>query len=107
MKTKLILCSLLLLGGCPMFQDSRSQYVLTSKTYATTMNLLINARVEGKIADKDWLAVKAADNETFTLLQQWNTAVLTGQQFSPDLLISLNNVLQKLVDFQVEKAGEK
>lgn len=102
----LLLCAMLIAGGCISAQPNpRADLVASQKIFAATVDSLTALQQAGKFsagqAEQISIFVDIGDG----LLDQWLIAVKSGVT-SPDIIKSFQEVLNKLIEYQIQKGGD-
>ena len=102
----LLLCAMLLTSGCISTQPNpRADLLASQKIFAATVDSLTAMKQAGKFTLEESEQIGIFVNLGGGLLDQWLIAVKSGID-SPDIIKSFQEVLNKLIEFQVQKGGE-
>jgi hypothetical protein len=101
----LLLCFLLLTSGCISSQPNpRADLVASQKIFAATVDSLTALQQAGTFSAEETEQIGIFINLGGGLLDQWEIAVKSGIT-SPDIIESFQEVLNKLIEYQVKKGG--
>ncbi|MCJ7778849.1 MAG: hypothetical protein MUP16_11120 [Sedimentisphaerales bacterium] len=97
----LLLCSLLLVGGCISAQPNpRADLVASQKIFAATVDSLTALQQAGKFTAEETKEIGIFIDLGHEYLDQWSIAVKAGQ-FNPNIAQSVQVVLNKLIEYQI------
>ena len=100
----LLLCFLLLAAGCMWAENPRADLLASQKVFAATVDSLTALQQAGKFSAEETEQIGIFVNLGGSLLNQWAIAIKSDIQ-QPEIIQSFQVVLNKLIEYQIQKGG--
>jgi hypothetical protein len=102
----ILLCTMLLTSGCISSQPNpRADLLASQKIFTATVDSLTAMKQAGKFTTEEAEQIGTFVNLGGGLLDQWLIAIKSGVT-NPDIIKSFQEVLNKLIEYQIKKGGD-
>jgi len=102
----LLLCAMLLTSGCISAQQNpRADLLASQKVFAATVDSMTALQQAGKFTTEETEQIGIFINLGHGLLDQWEIAIKSDIP-QPDIIRSFQVVLNKLIEYQIQKGGD-
>ncbi len=98
MKTKLLILSLFLIGGCETFQTPEQRLYNSKLTFLGTIKTINVLKEAGRFDEKDIEQIRSFANSGHEILKQWED----DGGMTPDLLDAFETILSELAKYKLK-----
>jgi len=100
----LLLCFLLLASGCIWAENPKADLLASQKTFSATVDTLTALQQAGKFTPDETEQITNLIHSGQNYLIVWQEALKTGNT-KPDVIELFKSVLEKLIDYNIQKGG--
>jgi len=101
----LILCSMLIFGGCMWAGNPKADLLASQKTFAATVDSLTALQIAGKFEPEETEHLTVLIHSGQDYLIAWEEALKAGNE-QPDTIELFQSVLDQLLEYNLRKGGE-
>lgn len=101
----LLLCSILIAGGCMWPHNPKADLLASQKTFSATVDSLTTLNHAGKFTPEETDQLTVLIHEGQDYLIAWEDALKAGNE-QPDAIALFQAVLDKLLEYNLAKGGE-